>query len=178
MIPSFTKTSERQEQAILHILSNFAVGETTLSHFWQEQIAMLQQEALPFQQDISGSIPTLILDEETSLSTPFGHAEYGQVEQWPTWCTFISATHEVSETFLLLSVICTNEATKDGQSQTSQKYQLVFRFQHRLQLHILEAIEQARQMVIHGSSMSKELIVPFLVPELSIHLNYIRPLFH
>ena len=177
MTPSFTKTSERQEQATLHLLSNFTVGETTLSHFWQEQITMLQQDALPFQQKVFGSVPTLTLDTETSLAPLFDYTEHGQVEQWPTWCTFISMQKGLSETFLLLSLTCRNEAMRESQSPTIQKYQLVLRFQHQLYLSLLEAIEQAGQVVVYDSSESKKLTIPFLVPELSLHLNYIRPLF-
>ena len=56
-----------QEATTLHILSNFAVGQTTLDDFWCEQITSLRQRALAFQECSSDPVPSITRTTEAFL---------------------------------------------------------------------------------------------------------------
>ena len=86
-----SQRSAAQESVTLHSLSNFAVGQTELRSFWQEQINSLRHEAYPFQIPGTEPIPTIILDatedsDALNLLRPTG----AELQLWPNWCTFFT----------------------------------------------------------------------------------------
>ena len=159
----------------LHILSNFAIGQTTLNDFWCQQITSLRQRALAFQAYNLNPVPSITRTTEAFLhgSSLFDSANT-TLDIWSTWCSFLTGNRSVCESFLSLSFMMPDVISEMGRSR---KYQLVFRFHYPEHLALLESIERARKLVLRTSSPGVERVVPFYELELAHHLEYIRPLF-
>ncbi len=159
----------------MYILSNFAVGETVLRSFWQEQIAFLYHEAHSFQVLKTGSIPTIILDtDEHSDVLNLLSPTNAELQLWPNWCTFLTLNQHIRESFLLISIIKI-EITDQGRTHQSQR--LVLRFKLPQQLEVLESIERAGKLILRIPSTREESMIVFDDCELTLHLDHIRPLF-
>ncbi len=172
--PSFEQNST-QEATTLHILSNFAIGQTTLNDFWCEQITSLRQRALAFQAYSLDPVPSITRTTEAYLhGSGLFDSESTTLDIWPTWCSFLTSNGNVCESFLLLSIVKPERISRTG---GSRKYQLVFRFHYPEHLDLMENIERARKLVLRTSSPGVERVVPFYELELANHLEYIRPLF-
>lgn len=174
--PSMAEKDNSHETITLHILSNVAVGSTIMNTYWREQIASLHRDALPFQAHTLGPIPSIVLAADVH---PQVHALFNtqntKLELWPTWCTFITTDQSTSESLLLVSI---SSSTIDAANNRCQRqYQLVLRFVHREHLRLLEAIEQAGKLILCTTTTRKEIPVLFYDPELSLHLEYIHPMF-
>lgn len=170
-----SQRSVAQESVTLHILSNFAVGQTVLRSFWQEQIASLRHEAHPFQVLETEPIPSINLDaaedsDALKLLRPTG----AELQLWPNWCTFFTLDQRVSESFLLVSII---KIETINQKRTHQSQRLVLQFKLPQQLEFLESIERAGKLVLRISSTREENMVVFDDCELALHLDHTRPLF-
>ncbi len=152
-----------QAQTSLHICSNLAVGTTLLTPYWQKRVATLKQEAVPFQILHDSSQPTLLLDVEqhprlSALLDPGSDT----FELWPTWCTFFTTDHELSDTFLLLSL------------SNRESYWLVLHFEHSQHLAFLQQVEEAKQLQLAVEPNRLRCTVPFADPELTLHLDTIE----
>ena len=164
-----------QEATTLHLLSNFAVGQTTLNDFWCEQITSLRQKALAFQEWRSDPVPSITRTTEAFLhGSGLFDSESTTLDIWSTWCSFLTSNGNVCESFLLLSVV---KPEMISTTRVSRKYQLVFRFQYPHYLDLVESMERARKLVLRTSFPGVELVVPLYELELVNHLEYIRPLF-
>jgi hypothetical protein len=164
-----------QEPVTLHILSNFAAGQTLLRSFWQEQIASLRHEAHPFQVSGTEFIPTIILDTtEDSNALNLLRPTDAELQLWPNWCTFFTLDQRVSESFLLVSII---KIETIDRRRTHQSQRLVLQFKLPQQLELLESIERAGKLVLRISSTTEESTIVFDDRALTLHLDHIRPLF-
>jgi len=164
-----------QDATTLHILSNFAIGQTTLNDSWCEQITSLRQRALAFQAFSLNPVPSITRTTEAYLhGSGLFNVSNTALDIWPTWCSFLTSNRSVCESFLLLSIVTPEMISK---TRGSRKYQLVFRFHYPEHLALLESIKRARKLVLRTSSPGVECVIPFYEPELANHLEYIRPLF-
>ncbi len=164
-----------QESVTLHILSNFAAGQTVFRSFWQEQIASLRHEAHPFQVSGTEPIPTIILDAMKDSDTlNLLRPTSAELQLWPNWCTFFTLDQRVSESFLLVSII---KIETIDRKRTHQSQRLVLQFKLPQQLEFLESIEQTGKLVLRISSTREESMIVFDDCELTLHLDHTRPLF-
>jgi len=164
-----------QDATTLHILSNFALGQTTLNDVWCEHITSLRQRALAFQAFSLHPVPSITRTTEAYLhGSGLFDASSTALDIWPTWCSFLTSNRSVCESFLLLSII---KPEMISETRGSRKYQLVFRFHYPEHLDLLESIERARKLVLRTSTPGVEYVVPLYELELAQHLAYIRPLF-
>lgn len=167
---SFFRPDFPPQPMTLHILSNFAVGKTVLSSYWQEQIAFLKQQAIPFQIQGLEPLPSfeLAIDASTQLNM-LREPKGTMVECWPTWCTFLTENRQISDSFLLISMMI--------DTGVRQHTNITLRFRHPKQLFLMEAIEQAEELSLCTSSARRAYSIPLDKSELSLHLEYIRSLF-
>lgn len=164
-----------QESVTLHILSNFAAGQTVLRSFWQEQIASLRHEAHSFQVLETEPIPTINLHAaEDSDALNLLRPTDAELQLWPHWCTFFTLDQRVSESFLLVSII---KIKTIGRRRTHESQRLVLQFKLPQQLEFLESIERSGKLVLRTLSTRAESVVGFDDCELALHLDHIRPLF-
>ena len=178
MTTSTTQDRTLHDGKILYLLSNFAVGSTDKGDYWQEQIAMLQRDALPWQAYEVEPTPAVILDTTTQPNiAALLTSDHVSVEIWPTWCTFITTDRRTSESFLIVNVTYPTIATPDSMERIWQRQQLMLHFPHQQCLQLLEAIEDAGKLVLRTPAHPAGLTIPFYDPELTLHLEYIRPLY-
>ena len=126
----------------------------------------MKRDAVPFQVLPPSPIPSVLLDtREHPLLPHLLDASSPLLEMWPTWCTFMTADLDMSDTFLLLSVY------------NRQRCQFALHFQHRQHIPFLEAIEQTQQLELRVSAHERNVIVQFHDPELVVHLGKIYSVF-
>ncbi|MBA2680549.1 MAG: hypothetical protein H0U76_19405 [Ktedonobacteraceae bacterium] len=167
MQASFAHTEHTpQSPASLHIVSGFWAGETSHVDYWKEQVETLKRDAIPFQVLSPSPVPSIQLDVSGYPLLPhLLDATSPTLEMWPTWCTFMTADLDISDTFLLLSVY------------NRQRCQFALHFQHRQHIPFLEAIEQTQQLKLSLSAHEPSCIVHFYDPELVVHLEKIYSVF-
>ncbi len=142
-----------QEAPTLHILSNFAIGQTILNELWCEQIISLRQKALAFQTYSLDPVPSVTRTTEAYLhGSGLFDAVSTTLDVWPTWCSFLTSNLSVCESFLLLNVIKPEISSEAG---VSRKYQLAFRFRYPEHLDLMESIERARKLVLRTSRLTQ-----------------------
>ena len=165
-MPQHSEGETIQSPLPLYIMSNFAVGKATLTHFWHDTIARITRDSVPFHASTDHFIPIIFLeiDEKSRLAQQL-QPECATFELWPTWCTFITGDFRLSETFLFLSI---SNKTNDW---------LHLRFQHEKQLALLCAIEAAQQMKLCLPSGKELCTVPLYDPELSVHIEQMKQIF-
>jgi hypothetical protein len=164
-----------QEPVTLHLLSNFAIGQTMLRSFWQEQIDSLRCEAHLFHVLEARLIPTINLDTPEDFDVVnLLSSTSAELQLWPNWCTFFTLDQRINESFLLINII---KIETTDQGRTHQSKRLVLQFKLPQQLEFLESVERAGKLVIHIPSTRKEGVVVFDDCALTMHLDHIRPLF-
>ncbi|GCE06797.1 hypothetical protein [Dictyobacter aurantiacus] len=150
-------------QPSLYICSNTDASETPFTAFWQQQLATLKQEAIPFRFLPDAPQPTLLLDIEQHPRLP-GLLEHHDdaFDYWPSWCTYMTADQHLSDTFLFLSV------------SHHENYRLILRFEHSQHFAYLEQIAQANRLILAIEPQSACYTVSLDEARLTGHLDVIN----